>query len=163
MGRAFQIMIEGARMSACPSCASLGKPVADKPTPRTFTPRSRPLTPVSVPRGPRAASLPSAYDQLELDDDYSTIIKQARTRANLSQEELARAVKEKLSVIQKIELRKMIPNMKLSRALEHVLRIKLLVPASELPVPLSRQKPAPEVTLADIAKIKAKDKDSIPI
>jgi ribosome-binding protein aMBF1 (putative translation factor) len=56
----------------------------------------------------------------------------------------------------------MIPDMKLAKTLEHVLRVKLLVPVKELPVPASRQKPAPEVTLADVAKIKSKNKDAIP-
>jgi putative transcription factor len=100
---------------------------------------------------------------LELDEDYSEIIKDGRAKANMSQEELARIVKEKLSMIQKIESGKVIPNMKLAKAIEHVLRVKLLVPPSEIPVPASRQKPTPEATLADIVKIKAKDKDAIPI
>jgi len=66
-------------------------------------------------------------------------------------------VKERLSVIRKIELGKMIPNMRLVRELEHVLRVKLLVLISEPPVP----KPAPgaikEVTLADVARIRKKE------
>jgi putative transcription factor len=97
-----------------------------------------------------------------LDEDYSRIIREARGNAGLSQEDLARRVNEKLSVIQKIEAGRMIPDMKLAKTLEHVLRVKLLVPVKELPVPASRQKPAPEVTLADVAKIKSKNKDAIP-
>jgi len=69
-------------------------------------------------------------------------------------------VKEHLSVIRKIELGKMIPNMRLVKELEHVLRVKLLVLTSEPPVP----KPAPdatkEVTLADVARIRKKGKDT---
>ena len=70
---------------------------------------------------------------------------------------MAMKVKERLSVIQKIELGKMEPDMRLAKALEHVLRIKLLVMTSEPPAP----KPAPgatkEVTLADVARIRKKE------
>jgi len=66
-------------------------------------------------------------------------------------------LKEHLSVIRKIELGKIMPNMRLVRELEHVLRIKLLVLTNEPPVP----KPAPgatkEVTLADVARIRSKE------
>jgi putative transcription factor len=65
--------------------------------------------------------------------------------------------KERLSVIQKIELGKMAPDMRLARTLEHVLRIKLLVSRTELPVPKLSATPAKEVTLADIARIRKKD------
>lgn len=153
-------------MTACSKCASLGKPVEEKPVPRRVIPRPQPIALPSAPRSVRKdwkAALPSAIEQLELDEDYSEIIKDGRAKANLSQEELARIVKEKLSMIQKIESRKVIPNMKLAKAIEHVLRVKLLVPPSEIPVPASRQKPTPEVTLADVARIKAKDKNAIPI
>lgn len=153
-------------MTACFRCAGLGKPVEEKPVPRKVIPRPQPVALPSPPRSVRKgwkAALPSAIEQLELDEDYSEIIKDGRAKANLSQEELARIVKEKLSMIQKIESRKVIPNMKLAKAIEHVLRVKLLVPPSEIPVPASRQKPSPEVTLADVARIKAKDKNAIPI
>jgi len=70
-------------------------------------------------------------------------------------------VKERLSVIQKIELGKIVPNMRLAKELEHVLRVKLLVLTSEPPVP----KPAPsatkEITLADVAKIRRKERTEL--
>lgn len=70
---------------------------------------------------------------------------------------MAMKVKERLSVIRKIELGKMIPNLRLVKELEQVLRVKLLVLISEPPVP----KPAPgatrEVTLADVARIRKKE------
>ncbi len=80
----------------------------------------------------------------------------------MSQEDLAMKVKEHLSIIQKIELGKIEPNVRLIRSLEHVLRVRLLVLTSEPPVP----KPAPgtikEVTLADVAKIRKKEGKGTP-
>jgi len=71
-----------------------------------------------------------------------------------SQEDLARKLKEKLSVIQKIETGKVTPNTQLCRQLQHELKIKLLVPRTETPPPKTTT-PA-EVTLGDIVKIKGK-------
>jgi len=69
-------------------------------------------------------------------------------------------VKERLSIIQKIELGKMGPDMRLARTLEHVLRIKLLVPRSEPSAPKGTASGGKEVTLADIAIIHKKDEEA---
>jgi putative transcription factor len=66
-------------------------------------------------------------------------------------------VKEHLSVIRKIELGKMVPNMRLAKELEHVLRIRLLVLTSEPPVPKLTPGVTKEVTLADVARIRNKE------
>jgi putative transcription factor len=95
--------------------------------------------------------------ELDLADNYPQIIQKARRKHKLSQEDLAMKVKERLSVIQKIELGKMIPNMRLTKELEHVLRIKLMVLTSEPPVPKAAPGATKEVTLADVARIRRKD------
>jgi len=66
-------------------------------------------------------------------------------------------VKEHLSIIQKIELGKMAPDIRLAKALEHVLRVKLLVPTSEPPLPKLSTTPTKEITLADVARIRKKE------
>lgn len=70
---------------------------------------------------------------------------------------MAMKVKERLSIIQKMELGKMAPDMRLARTIEHVLRVKLLVPRTELPAPKLATVPTKEVTLADVAKIRKKE------
>jgi len=77
-----------------------------------------------------------------------------------SQADLAKKVKEKLSVIQKIETGKMTPDTQLCRQLQHELKIKLLVPRKETPAPKTTA-PA-EVTLGDIVKIKGRPDGSLP-
>ena len=105
---------------------------------------------------------PREVQELDIADNYPQIMQKARRKLGLSQEDLAMKVKERLSVIQKIELGKIGPDMRLAKALEHVLRVKLLVLTSEPPVP----KPAPgatkEVTLADVAKIRKKGGKDVP-
>ena len=115
------------------------------------------FVPRPVPSKPADRRAPREVQELDIADNYTQIIQKARRKHKLSQEDLAMKVKERLTVIQKIELGKMIPNMRLAKELEHVLRVKLLVLTSEPPVP----KPAPgttrEVTLADVARIRKKE------
>jgi putative transcription factor len=117
--------------------------------------------PVVVPR-PVPSKLadrraPREVQELDIADNYPQIIQKARRKHGLSQEDLAMKVKERLSVMQKIELGKMVPNMRLAKELEHVLRIKLLVLTSEPPVPKLAPGATKEVTLADIARIRNKE------
>jgi putative transcription factor len=99
-------------------------------------------------------------DQTEIAEDYADRARRQRMKLGLSQEELARRVKEKLSLIQKIETGKMIPDSKLCRALEHELKIKLLIPRKEI-AEVPSAAPPTEVTLGDIMRVKGKSKPSL--
>jgi len=100
--------------------------------------------------------LPRGMEESEVAEDYSNLVKSHRMKMGLSQEELAKRVKERLTVIQKIETGKIAPDTKLCRELEHELRIKLLVPRTATPAP-KMGAPA-EVTLGDIIRVKEKRK-----
>jgi len=81
----------------------------------------------------------------------------------LSQQDLAFKAKEKVTVIQKIEIGKMLPTVRLAKELEHILHVKLLVPAEDFELPVSRMTNRPVssgMTLGDIALVKNKQKDS---
>lgn len=67
----------------------------------------------------------SLIDEMMLIEDYHKIIKEARERRGLSQEELAKILGERVSTIKKIETGKLIPTNKLLKELERVLKIKL--------------------------------------
>ena len=86
-------------------------------------------------------------------------MKEGREKMGLSQTDLAFKAKEKLTVIQKIELGKILPPMRLTKELEHILRVKLLAPRGEIEVsdvPVKQAGPR-ELTLGDIALIKHRD------
>jgi putative transcription factor len=103
---------------------------------------------------------PREIRELDLAEDYPQIIRKGRKKHGLSQEDLAMKVKERLSIIQKMELGKMVPNMRLAKTLEHVLRIKLLVPSNEPPPPKATSGGGKEVTLADIAVIRERGEEA---
>jgi putative transcription factor len=98
-------------------------------------------------------------------DEYANVIKEARSKLGLSQQDLAFKAKEKVTVIQKIEIGKMLPTVRLAKELEHILHVRLLVPAEEveMPVPknmMVKRPPSSNVTLGDIALVKNKEKQS---
>jgi putative transcription factor len=154
-GPAFRVRVEGAKMLVCSSCQHLGKPYQEEsPIPmRSFAPGT-PRMPRTIHR--RAPELPRGMEESEVAEDYSNLVKTHRMKMGLSQEELAKRVKERLTVIQKIETGKIAPDSKLCRELEHELRIKLLVPRNATPAP-KMAAPA-EVTLGDIVRVKEKQK-----
>jgi putative transcription factor len=140
----------------CSSCQHLGKPyyeAAPAPT-RPYPPKLR------MPRAThhKAPELPRGMEESELAEDYSKLVRNQRMKMALSQEELAKRVKERLTVIQKIETGKIAPDTRLCRELEHELRIRLLVPRTATPTP-KMGAPA-EVTLGDIIRLKEKRKSA---
>lgn len=78
-----------------------------------------------------AGSLPG--EDLELVENYGELVREARIRMGLTQEDLASQVGEKATVIKKIEHGELRPSIELARKLEKILRIRLLVPAEEEP------------------------------
>jgi len=155
VGQAYKVKVEGAKMLVCHNCQALGKPYQDEPAPRQIAPASF-ARPIRLPRIPakRPADLPKDIEELDVAENFPELVRKARMKLGWSQEDLARKVKEKLSVIQKIETGKISPNTQLCRQLQHELKIKLLVPRKETPAP-KISAPA-EVTLGDIVKIKGK-------
>ena len=153
-------------MLACNHCQALGKPYAEEsPTrpPVTIVPRISPsttrTTPRHIPR--RAPEIPKGLDDVDIADDYGSKVRRHRMKLGLSQEDLAGRVKVKLSVIQKIETGKMIPDLRLCRDLEHELKIKLVTPreAEDMKIPKTE---VPEgVTLGDIIHVKGKTKPDL--
>lgn len=156
-GQAFKVKVEGAKMLVCGRCQRLGTPYVEEPTFKHVATRGA-ASPRAAPR--RASELPRGMEELDIAEDWAGRVRQQRMKLGISQEELAKRVKEKLSVIQKIETGKMAPYIKLCRALEHELKIKLLVPRKDI-TDVPKTAPPAEVTLGDIMRIKGKPKPDI--
>jgi putative transcription factor len=152
VGQAFKVKVEGAKMLVCRNCQALGTPYQEDPAPQ----RARSAGFVRSPRlhERRPVELPKEVEELDVAENFSDLVRKRRMKLGWSQEDLARKVKEKLSVIQKIETGKITPDTQLCRRLQHELKVKLLVPRKEAPAPKIAT-PA-EVTLGDIVKIKGR-------
>ncbi|MCD6592139.1 MAG: TIGR00270 family protein [Thaumarchaeota archaeon] len=108
----------------------------------------------------RSRELPG--EDLELVEDFGEIVRKARMSLGLTQEELAKQIGEKSTVIKKIEANELKPSIALAKKLEKFLKITLLVPAEESPGDLERYflskgKPASSgISLGDLLKKKQK-------
>lgn len=163
-GKPVKAIIEGAKLMVCNQCSRHGQIVieeAEKPRQTLKTPME------SVPKlmKSKAQAAGGVEASKELVDDFDVKIREAREQMGLSHEELGKKISEKVSVLKKIETKKIIPNDKLAAKLEHALRIKLLVPAGaeEKASSLPAQKPqSRELTLGDLMRLnrgKAEEKN----
>jgi putative transcription factor len=140
-------VIEGARLTVCVECSKHGKIVYEEPAaPKQAV--KKPQVPVSmVQRKPMVANVKITQ---EVTEDYANTIRAAREKLGLTHEELGKRISEKASVLRNLEVGKMAPNNQLASKLEHMLKIKLLVPVSEekgTPLPHSASQ---EITLGDL-------------
>lgn len=161
VGKPGRTLVEGARLIVCQQCSNIGTRLPgfpDRPPVPAIGMGRRPIVSSSRTHAP-IEKLPKAVEESELIEEYPIAIKDARAKLGLSQQDLAVKAKEKVTVIQKIEIGKMMPTMRLAKELEHILRVRLLVPRDELdiPAPPRRQIASPEPTLGDVALVRHKE------
>jgi len=118
-GQPSRVEIDGAMLMVCTSCAKLGTPVSGP-------------TEVRRPAPVHLSAAEGMNPELEVDPDYSTIVKGAREKLGLTQEQLGRMINVKPSVISHVETGKLKPDLALARTLMHQLKVNLLVASSEL-------------------------------
>lgn len=145
------ITIDSSELQVCQKCAPYGKPVDKR------TPVSRKVSPV-VRTVTRTEKRPKKdfFDILkdELLDNYVQIIRDAREAKGWSQEDLAENIKEKASLIKKIERSEIVPEDSIRKKLEHALNIKLTERVDASGQEVSHLKK--DTTLGDIVTIKRK-------
>ncbi len=144
-------------MTVCSECAKLGSGY--------WEPKPQRRAKKSIKRQPtisfsKRKQRPTVTETLEVVGDFGQRVRQAREGLGLSHEDLGRKIREKVSVIRKIESGKMVPDLVLAEKLEHTLKIKLRVPASEPNVqPVLSSKPR-GTTLGDLIQFKVKEKEA---
>jgi len=150
-GKPICVKIDNSELQVCQKCAPYGQPVDKR------TPVSRKVSPV-VRTVPRTEKRPRKdfFDILkdELLDNYDQIIRDAREARGWSQEDLAENIKEKASLIKKIERSEIVPEDSVRKKLEHTLNIKLTERVEDAGQEVSHMRK--DTTLGDIVKIKRK-------
>jgi putative transcription factor len=159
-GTPVRAIIEGAKMTVCSKCGKLSSGYWEpkpQPQPRKRTGTQNQATPISFSKRQQS---PTVTETLELASDLGQRVRKARRQLKMSHEDLGRKIREKVSVIRKIESDKMIPDLALAEKLEHALKIKLRVPAEEPNVqPALSSKPS-GATLGDLIQFKVRDKEA---
>ena len=153
-GSSRDVTIDGAKLTVCSECASFYSS-SWKLEQRTRLITSRPNIERRLPSS-KPKQLVIA-EEMELAEDYSRRIRQAREKLGLSQKDLGKILSEKASFLQKLETSKAVPDEKLIKKLENTLKIKLLAPppSTILSKGLLSQKPH-ELTLGDMAYFRKK-------
>jgi putative transcription factor len=153
----IRAIIEGAKLTVCVECSKHGKVIlheeADIPKRTVTTAKPRAPLPVLQKR-PIAVGVQITQ---EVTEDYANKIRAAREKLCLTHEELGKKINEKASLLRNLETGKMAPNNQLATKLEHMLKIKLLVPISEEKVTTIPRAANQELTLGDLIEINEKD------
>jgi len=162
VGKTFKVAVEGVTLTVCQTCYM--KFLSRKPLKHvTVFPyiTRKPLRAVQT-RTPTYQRKPSATRKIrssleyeyEVVEDYAERIRKARENLGWSSEVLAQKVREKESVIRRIESGKLKPTLELARKLEKILKISLLEPTVLEYTVRGRFKE--DLTLGDIVVIRKK-------
>ncbi|NIR86649.1 TIGR00270 family protein [Candidatus Bathyarchaeota archaeon] len=151
VGKPHRAKIEGAKMIVCENCVKLSSTSWELPPPQRMKRLVKPPSKTIMKRPP-----PEPTPELELVSDFRLRVRQGREKLGMSHEDLGRKIREKVSVLRKIESGKMTPDHQLARKLEHTLRVKLLVPILEPKVSSTRSLQLREATLGEMAHIRKK-------
>lgn len=145
IGNVVKTKVEGTFLNVCNNCARHGKVVekvedlagVSNIKRKTFS-RDKEISEYIVP-------------------NYNSLVKNKREQIGLKQEDFAKKVNEKVSVIQHIESGKLEPSLKLAKKLEHFLGIKL-IEKDDFEYEGGVREEASTMTLGDMLKIKKRTK-----
>jgi putative transcription factor len=113
-----RMKVEGTVMNVCQDCSKFGVPVE--------------RTALSYPRRTQRKERVEVVEFVV--NNYAEIIRNARNKTGLKQEDFARQINEKESIVHKIETGHFSPSLKLARKLEKFLHIKLVERESSEPL-----------------------------
>ena len=136
----WRAMVEGSELVVCDMCGKFGKIVGKLRYSITLVKKA-------VKTG---AELPEEC----IVADYSAKIKGAREKMGKTQEEFAKLITEKESIVHKLETGKFEPPIDLAKKIEHVLKIKLVEKEDTVSVELPKEGKKGGFTLGDFIKVK---------
>jgi len=136
-------LVEKTELGVCQDCAKFGKIVR----------RMAPIQTISKKAQKHAEKEPEEEIIETIIDGYGKIIKDARERMGLNQEDFGKKLNEKVSVIHNLESEHHEPNIDLAKKLEKLLKIKL-VQENKLEKVSFGKKDSGQITIGDIIKIK---------
>ena len=111
-GRLYKVKIEGSIMNVCEKCKRFGTPIS------TYH------KPINYKKKKKTIEKPEIIE--EIVPDYANLIREARESHKMKQDEFARKINEKDSIIHKIETGHFKPSLKLAKKIEKFFGIKLI-------------------------------------
>lgn len=138
----FTAVVEGIQLRVCAGCGRFGKVLRRAPPPASLA------KPVPV------RTEPTKIERIV--DEYGQRIRAAREKQGLTQEEFAKRVMVKESLVHKMETGTFEPDIELARKLERLLHIRLVEVREESETGTARKDDRPAgLTIGDILKLKS--------
>ena len=136
VSKTVTVKVEGSEMEVCEGCKRYGKEVLSSEKKNQSTKEV-----LQRIKDKKKSSTRNEYEEKieELALDYSERIENARLENDLTQEELAKKINEKKSVIAKLEREDMRPSEELRKKLENTLDIKLTEKIEKTPTKTSEK------------------------
>jgi len=157
-GRGVKVLIEGANITVCQSCAQFGDRIKSNPK---MTSSSKKVYPKSKSSVEKVVHSIKIEESVEIVSDYVVRIRNARNARGLNQDQFAQKLNEKPSLLRRIEAGKVEPTIKLAKKIAEVYNIKLIKQVDEIE-PTAKQnqymKKSSGSSLGDIAYVKKKKK-----
>ena len=124
-GKSKKTKIDGSIMEVCSDCSKFGIIQKEPPKPKNILNKSKGS---GINRTEKKTRTPRPMYSLdepteELVEDFQSIVREGREKKGFSREELGEKIYEKVSVINRIESGKMVPDIKLAKKLERILNI----------------------------------------
>jgi putative transcription factor len=149
----YKIEVEGSILNVCEKCASFGK-VVGKIRQEMPEKKQKQVQKAAEKLAEEKAKKETETVQI-ITPNFSLIIRKAREKLGLKQEELAKKIAEKESVIHKLESGSIIPAIPLARKLEKFLRIALVETIEvDSPETSDMRSSSDGLTLGDLIRIK---------
>lgn len=152
MDEGKKIKLMGATITVCEGCSRHGKVIAT-----VGAVKKKPAEKLV----PKPIELKIAEPEEVIVEGFSSIIKNARERLNMKQEDLAKNIKEPVSVVRRIESG-FEPTLDIAKKIENVLKVKLIEKSEKFELPekfmAKIDKSTEELTLGDIVIVKNKRK-----
>jgi len=131
----YLISVEGTRLTVCRDCAGCGTFISKVEEAQLET-----------------TKVIEEEPEIDLVDNYAELIRGARAKSGLTQEELAKKINENFNVIKKVEKGELAPTEKLSKKLEKLFRMRLFQPVKKETI--KKKKVETSLSLEDVAVIK---------
>ncbi len=147
-GNPYYRVIEGGQLTVCGQCAQFSKQEWDPTRPQA---RKTPTRRRSAQ--PRRRSDIDSAENLELVEGYGMLVKKARQKKGLTVEEFSKQIREKESVVKKLEKENMNPPMNLVKKVQNALGVNILEEAASGKGSVLTRPMGPR-TLGDMIKIK---------
>ncbi len=157
-GRGQKVLIEGAKITVCQSCAQYG--VKIKNVPRTTDKVKQNYAKPKFPAKKKAYNR-EIDNGLEIVADYVTRIRNSRNSRGLNQDQFAQKLNEKPSLLRRIEAGKVEPTIKLAKKIEQAYEITLVKTIDEVEPSTTQNKYMKKSggsSLGDIAVVKRRKK-----